>query len=399
MRSIALYYKIHDDNTDGHDNTNGHDNTDGHDNNTDGHDNINDKKATGSDNNVEFHINIWKVEKGHYKLTPNLYFDFGIKAKFKIEKLCLYLPFEIDEKGFEDLGKVLHNQKELLSTVFNDEVNTTTLSNDCYCKVQLSNPKDEFYLYQLGSLNKKITCSDEGDNTKGSFIEITINGTPDDGNRKDKECFYVRFRVKVKDVKQVVITQHLSNDLLQAAFSAFDLYDIRINELREVHPKVMEKMKIEKYQICYFSKIHIFYMADIHEVIENGSSLKQDSRILEDKKWCSYEPKTDLHNSIFIAHHWKRRQKSTETSIKSFSLFFSTVYPEIQILRLIVYILVVVILGFFGGLLSFSFDEIGLNKMSTWIKPVIVVTIFFFIIIYILNTNFGCKIGSIFRKR
>lgn len=373
------------------------------------------KKIKPEDKNnkekLEFHINIWKVEKGHYKLKPKLYFDFGIKAKLKVGKLCLYLPFEIDEPEFKDLGKVLYNQKDLLSTIFNDEMYTKTLSNDCYCEVGHYDSDEKFYLYQLGSLNKKITFSEEEGDTKGTYIELTINGDPDNNNIiDDEEFFYVRFRVKVKDIDQVVITQHLSNDLLQAAFSKTDLYDIRINELREVHPKISEKMKVEKYRICYFSKIHIFYMADIHEIIENGSSLKQDSRILEDKKWCSYEPITDLHNSIFIAHHWKMREKNNEDNndnknnklykgISSFNLFFSTVYPETQILRLSVYIMLVIGLGFIGSMLSFSLNDVNNNIPYTEIKISIALFIFLFIIIYVLCSNFGYKIGNIFRKR
>lgn len=389
MRSIALYYKEHK------------------------YEELEHK--TNSKEKLEFHLNIWKVESGHYRLKPNLYFDFGIKAKFKIEKLCLYLPFEIEECEFKDLGIVLHNQKDLLSTVFNDEICTKTLANDCYCEVQPSDLEDKFYLYQIGNLNKKIISSEEGDD-KGTFIELTINGTPNNENRNEEDYFYVRFRVKVKNIRQVAITQHLSNDLLQAAFSMIDLYDIRINEQREIHPKVSEKMKMEKYKICSFNKIHVFYMADVHEVIENGSSLKQDSRILEDKKWCLYEPKTDLHDSIFIAHHWKRREKIYENNqnslnnennqndqfdkgISSFSLFFSTVYPETQFLRLTVYIMFVVVLGFFGSMLSFQYDEIYLNKCFTWIKPIIAIFIILFILVYIATSNFGYKIGNIFRKR
>lgn len=392
MRSIALYYKYKDEDP-------------------------NEKLEPEDKNNkekLEFHINIWKVERGRYRLKPKLYFDFGIKAKFKVGKLCLYLPFEIDESEFKDLGKVLYNQKDLLSTIFNDEMCTKTLSNDCYCEVGHYNSDEKFYLYQLGSLNKEITSSEEEGDTKGTYIELTINGKPDDNNTiNDDEFFYVRFRVKVKNIDQVVITQHLSNDLLQAAFSKTDLYDIRINELREVHPKISEKMKVEKYRICSFSKIHIFYMADVHEVIENGSSLKQDSRILEDKKWCSYEPRTDLHNSIFIAHHWKRREKNNEDNndnknnndnkldkgISSFNLFFSTVYPETQFLRLFVYIMFVIGLGFLGSMLSFSLNDVDNGIPYTKIKKSIALFIFLLIFIYVLCSNFGYKIGNIFRKR
>lgn len=62
MRSIALYYKYKDEDP-------------------------NEKLEPEDKNNkekLEFHINIWKVERGRYRLKPKLYFDFGIKAKFKM---------------------------------------------------------------------------------------------------------------------------------------------------------------------------------------------------------------------------------------------------------------------------------------------------------------------------
>lgn len=350
---------------------------------------------------TELHVNIWKVECGHYRLHSELFFDFGIKTSFETKELCLYLPFEVSE--VKDLGVHLNNQKELLSAIFNDDLLLETQSNDCFCKVKQINP--EFYLYQLGNSNITTTSSEEIGETKGTFINMTIDGTPDHkvwDEEKKKELLYVRIRVKVKDKKQVVVTQHVSNDLLQAAFSMVDLYDIRINELRELHPKTIEKMNREGFKICTFEKVHLFYMADTREVIENGSSLKQDSRILEEQKWLGYEPHTDLHNSIFIAHHWKRRcDKKGELSmeqIKSFSLFFSTIYPNIQVLRLLVYMLFIIFLGWTGSMLSFEMNKIS-NNWLTWICPILVGLIIIILLVYLLTSAFGFKIGNIYRKR
>ena len=58
---------------------------------------------------VDLHINIWKVERGKFYLKPEIYIDFGIMSSFKVQKLCLYLPFGV--KIYEDLGKIQSGNK------------------------------------------------------------------------------------------------------------------------------------------------------------------------------------------------------------------------------------------------------------------------------------------------
>lgn len=365
------------------------------------------KKATESGNQSqnqikdELHINIWKVQQGHFRLKPKLYIDFGIMTTFRTDKMCLYLPFQIAGKP-KDLGKKLQDSRDMLCTVFNENLLNETQSNNCYTHVNASDNPDfsSFYLFQLGSEN--ITTENEG-NENGTYINIKRNGWYDNQDNHeetdlDDKLVYMRFRVEVEEIKEIVRSEFVSNDLFQAAFSKVDLYDIRINETREIHPKVCEKMRSEGFELCKFQKIHLFYMADSREKVENESSLKSDSRILEEGKWIDYEPSNDLRHTIFLAHHWKRRKKEDEKNpIDRFSLFFSTIYPHMHWAHLVAFLCVVIFSGWVGGMLEFNLYDIG-SDWKTWIRPAIVIAIVMFVIAYALILNYG-SIIKIFRKR
>lgn len=348
----------------------------------------------------ELHINIWKIQQGHLRLKPKLYIDFGIKTTFRTDKMCLYLPFQIVGKP-QDLGKKLQDNRDMLCTVFNENLLNETQSNNCYTRISPSDNSDfsSFYLFQLGSEN--ITIENEG-NENGTYINIERNGWYDNHDNHEEADFddklvYMRFRVEVEEIKEIVRSEFVSNDLFQAAFSKVDLYDIRVNETREIHPKVCEKMRSKGFVLCKFKKIHLFYMADSREKVENESSIKSDSRILEEGKWMDYEPSNDLHHTIFLAHHWKKRRKDDEKPIDRFSLFFSTIYPHMHWAHLVAFLCVVIFSGWAGGMLEFNFCEIG-NDWKTWARPAIVTMIIVFVIIYALVLNYG-SIVKIFRKR
>lgn len=371
----------------------------------------NEDKSPISPQIVDLHINIWKIEKGKLFLNPEIYIDFGIMFSFKVRKLCIYLPFEIESK--EDLGKKLNNRKKVLCAIFNDELLPEPQINGCYCKVKYDNDENNnhFYLYELGDTNieEKIT---NNANKKGTYITLIPKGYPDGTN--DSENFqdkkrYIRFRVKVKNREDVAITSHISNDLLQAAFSMSDYYDIRINEKRELPDKVKEDMQAEKFKACTFNKVHLFYMADSREKIENESSLKCDSRLLESCQWKDYEPKTDIYNPVFIAHHWKKRRikekggedKNDIEPIICFSVFFNTIYPKLSLARLFCYIFVVILLSWLGSMLSFNLIDINDLKANNFslFCLVVVVMMTIFIIGFIIKTNFTIKPFKIFRKK
>jgi hypothetical protein len=332
-------------------------------------------KNSNYDGPVEFHINLWKVKQGSV-IRPQFayFFDFVIMLTQQIKELYLYLPFKISGE-VTDLGEKLSTDQALTSAVFNEFVQLQNTPN-CFTQVTIDkegiqNSENKFYIYILGKENIEKTDFCEGDET-GTYIHVNIK---DEASIKENP-YYVRFRVKVEKASSILLRRNLSNDLFQSAFSSSDMFDIRINEKRELHKKVIEKMKTDGYVPCVFDKIHFFYIVDYSENVVNGSSLKIDSRQLEQDHWKQYMPMSIQTNPIYIAHHWKRRVKENEFEsnrsnndeskvqsnpesktckkekpLTSFSLFFSTTYPDIDYVRVLVYLTVILILNISGGIL------------------------------------------------
>ena len=149
----------------------------------------------------ELHINIWKVQQGHLLLQPKLYIDFGIMTTFQTDQLCLYLPFRIVGTP-TDLGQILQNNREMLCTVFNENLLSETQPNNCYSSVKKSSSTNEcplFYLFQLGSENMRVQEQKEGA-LQGTYIFIVRNGGYDNRETHDKDDWnkkvYIRFRVE-----------------------------------------------------------------------------------------------------------------------------------------------------------------------------------------------------------
>ncbi len=371
--------------------------------------NVTDKKADSKgDLKTEFHVNIWKIEEGTYKLSPRFFFDFGVMFPKEYKSLCLYLPFEI-EGSPEDLSGYLTGNQSTLSAVFNADTRTWAHNNPNYYNVTFVGGDKSFYFYKLGSSNFEKTYFSKDDPKQGFFLKIFINGDVDkDKGKNDIEAdlIYVRFRVMLAKDSKFIRTEQISNDLLQAAFSSTDLIDVRINESRVLDTKIRERMEQRDFEPFEFDKIHLFYMVDTRENVDNGSSLKQDTRIVEQEQWGDYIPKTSLHNTTFVAYHWKKRRKYIdeikklkEEPIKTFNVFFSTIYPKTNIKRLAAYTFVVVMLGFLGSMLSFRLNELTCDWWPSLVRPALIAMMLLFVAGYFIKQNFGGKWFEIFRKR
>lgn len=357
-----------------------------------------DGKAPQYNNTVEFHINLWKAKNGVVKIMPNLIFDFGIKFESTITELCIFLPFRISkELGVEDLGKCLSTNRDLLNAVFNEDMICQSASNHCFSRITNNtncSEQESFYIYHLGEDNYKVEDYTEDSKVKGTYLTINISGNPSNEEKTPTEKYYVRFRVYVENISEIVRTEILSNDLLQAAFSRMDLFDIRLNEKREIPSKVEEKMKKQQFKLCTFNKLHFFYIVDTHESIDNGIDIRKDSRLLENEQWSEYEPQSNIADVNYIAHHWKKTED--DKPISHFSLFFSTIYPRLSVVRLAAYFSIVIILGWTGSMLSFSFSclfDISVDLLWVkWIKPIIILLIIAALSIYIIKPIGGIKL-------
>lgn len=352
------------------------------------------------------HINLWKGKLGKWRLKTKYYLDFGLLVSAKVEYIVLYIPFEIEDFRSEynefDLGRKLFN-KTLLNTVFNGNTRISPCKNNSYCNVGLEDGR-KFFLFSLGERNIELTNIEDA-NFKGVRLKIKFNGGDSEGEKNElpeDSLIYVRFRIKPKDSSKLVRSEHVSNDLIQAAFSHMDLMDFRINEQRNLDAKIVEEMRSEGCGQLKFEEVHFFYATDFKENVDNGSCIKLDSRLMEKQQWKDYMPLCNVDNVIYIAHHWKRKFKKGDLKslVLTFSLFFTTKYPKIEKLRLFLYICFAIIIGWIASMLVFSIDNILLLQFdSSIIKCVIIGVIIVFLLSYLFFAHYKIEWLKIHRRR
>ena len=233
----------------------------------------------------------------------------------------------------------------------------------------------------------------------GRLLTIHIQEKPETQTCKSSTPLYIRFRIEPRNIKNIVNSEHISNNLLQDAFSEIDMIDFRLNELRDINIDVIDLFKAKGIDFFLFDKVHLFFMTETKNNIQNGSSLKTDSRFLEHDLWKNYIP-NGAKDTTYIAHHWKKRKeliirgesgekdKVKYESFKDYRIFFTSLYPKIKWLRLFIYLSIVVILSWIGSMLSFNVSGIVGITIPDFIKAIIIIVLIVSIISYVFFTSY-----------
>lgn len=327
---------------------------------------------------MELHINLWKMRTGRSQIPIRYFIDFGIMTSFKNNSILMYVPFQLEKKPrWINLGEIICDNTNLLCAVFNEDIKAVpTKENKCFYEVSsnsyLSEIESEFKPFLFYSLNKDSFAVTEDNETKGCWIKIRIPTETLDKQNQNKKV-YVRFRLRIKDISSIAFRSGISNDLIQAAFSKLDMYDLRINVHRNLGKEIKEKIQKEGYAYPSFSKTHVFYISNPKTSVRNGSIVKCDSRIIEPDVWGSYQP-SKFYNKSQIAHHWKFKkgpqptdkaiQKDENSSLYSINLFFTAKYPKIELWTLIAYFSIIVLLGALGSWLADFMPEEGKSVLQ-----------------------------------
>lgn len=360
-------------------------------------------QASTDINLAEAHVNIWKVHVGTIFSSVKLFYDFGLKINPNIGDVCLFIPFEIQEKGKDfDLARKLKDSNQLLCTVFNKDLKSDSSPTDCFSRVVDSDKSEIFCIYQLGANKFEVEPVKIGEKGKekiiGTLLKIHLQDCPSQsGVCKPETPIYIRFRIEPKRVSDAVKSEHISNDFLQDAFSELDLFDFRLNEQRDVHTEAVDKMKGDGFSFLEFTMVHLFFMAETKETVQNGSALKSDSRLLEKELWHHYIP-NGAKDTHYIAHHWKKRKTKTkevdgkeveyQEPFKDYRIFFTSLYPKTNWIRLFVYLSVMVILSWAGSMLSFSvMGVLNVSINQIW-KVVILGVMAGFALLFFIVTNY-----------
>lgn len=335
----------------------------------------------------EVHLNLWKkATRKRFQLKVQYLLDIGIKifeSKNTIESLTLFFPFQMNKDKVSDLGGILSNSKSLVNVLFNESMihtdgagNQGSLSKfESKAKDESTKKKRSFHLYTLAPNNydvKKI------DGLEGTFLKINLNGAnlPDADKNGN---LYIRFRISINDnaaQQYLKRDENLANDVLQAAFSKTELYDIRINDRRETDDKVLEEIETTMHNtLMPISKAHFFFVTNVVDHVSNGNSERMDARMLEMDKWETYAPYQDKHPRI--AYHWKKVADGTET-FENFEIFFRNICDNRNHLKILLYLFV----AFWIGAVGSSIASIGDPQSIPWNGYGIVILMTISIVLY-----------------
>lgn len=371
-------------------------------------------------NEMELHINLWKMRTGWSQIPIRYFIDFGIMTSFNENGILMYVPFRLRKKvQWVNLGETICDNNSLLCAVFNEDIKAVpTKENKCFYEVSsnsyLSEDADKFESFLFYSLNQDSLTIDDDKETNGCWIKIRIPTETLDKENEGKRL-YVRFRLRIRDISSIAFRSGISNDLIQAAFSKLDMYDLRINVHRNLGKEVKEKIQKEGYRYPSFSKTHVFYISNPKTSVRNGSIVICDSRIIEPDIWGRYQP-SRFYDKSQIAHHWKfknetcheepnsmrleneeekRKEEAYERSVctgkqrcrphHSINLFFTAKYPKVEFWTLMAYFAVIVLLGAIGSWLAdYLPDEEG-KPFIGWdwnVKTYIIVGLLILIVLH-----------------
>lgn len=272
-----------------------------------------------SEQKISLHFNLWKLPKSKNKFERFLDIGMQLENAIDIEEIKIYIPCKISTK-VEDLGKVISEDKKLLSAIFNEDLFTKTEPNSNYIEVSGKN-FESFDIYTLGKCNISSKKFDNEDST------IIILKNLNSGNRKK---VYIRIRIKDESISELFHEEELSNAFIQNAFSKAETIDFRLNEIREIDPKILEEYIDTN---CFFKikKAHFFYMCSSKE--ENIFSNKElnNCRHLEKERWGSYINSNNIDSkSIILAYHWKFEPKKENEELTGFSLLIKSKFECIS---------------------------------------------------------------------
>lgn len=317
-----------------------------------------------NEEDFEFQINLWNSDVKSLATGRQYRFraiDFGVICPLYTRKLVFLLPFKMELSDFHDLVKCLSLDADLLCTVFNEDLKSTSEPAKSYHAID--GEKIHLLMYELSKENIEEFKYDE----QSDVTQITININSDFNTTSFQNYrLFVRFRVDLHSFDSFAKKKKVSNDWLQSAFSSTYMFDIRLNDVRELSKKKKELVEFNGFKLPNFSKVHFFYMADSEENVENGSSMEFDKRLLENERWHSYLGNSVQFVSENIAHHWKRKKdiklgiKQVDAKdpqkpsvqiepvfqkISNFTIFFKTEFSDCQRKRLLLYLIIVTLLG------------------------------------------------------
>lgn len=302
------------------------------------------KKTDDSKQNLDIHINFWKLKSNALFSGFVTFIDFGFMVYdvSKIDEYYIHFPFKFSKESIYDLGGILKSNMKYVNSVFNENYDLHDSPNAAKQKsVQDNEGNCLFNIYSLDVNSDDISISHVYDGTK-----LIINtSTIPIANKCNK--YYFRFRLSGKFISNFVKVHTPRNWFFQSAVTSIDAIDFRINEKRNYHDSLAEVISAaNQYNI---QKVHFLLMRDAPDDII-ADHLKYNCRELEPLLWQDYVGSKYILKNI-IAYHWSEKSKP-DKPVESFNTLVKVKFHKFNPKTIIIYLLVIGVLSIIFNIVS-----------------------------------------------
>ncbi len=324
----------------------------------------NDLQNRPESHDLDIHINHWKLRRRFFsrvswqavatglksivKLRPkktacqtllkcdiryDYFVDIGLLLPnlTNIDKIHLYLPFEISEHEIIDLGSFFSNHINLIKAVFNEDYNNLHQPQPKILPIEFVK-KGIINIYLLDVKNDIRIRYDYG----GTVLDIDLSEI----QCKRTEPFYFRLRLQSPQVHNFSTTYKLKNSLFESAFTNTEVIDFRINEKRGLDKTLLQK--IENNIAANIKKIHFFLLRNAKDDYIFSHKAMISCRELEDDMWQDYLGSGYQQDKV-LAYHWK--ESDSEGKIESFNALIKMKFEKYNLLTILFYLAVITILS------------------------------------------------------
>ncbi|MFT1057593.1 hypothetical protein [Enterobacter hormaechei] len=312
---------------------------------------------SGNIRGIELHFNYWVLNdknlyrrsepnkdntwRGPFKLIPKIshfiqngyrwlislakerenttYLDVGVRFSLLNSKdtINIFFPFHVSSQDYDSqLGLNLANDNQLLSAIFNSEIESIKFKDNLYhhSDINFSSKGDDFKKGIRFFTN--IDLEDSNSNPLGAGVSLhhvsnegSILSFPIKNFRIDSadQDGYFRFRIILNPLsKKALSTYYIPSDtFMLTTEESMEIIDFRVNEIRNTPKNVNSLLKSGD----VLKKVHFFLIREVKSEYVMSDTKYHRSRLLEGDLWQAYLQsqfvKPIKNVSKMLIFHWK----------------------------------------------------------------------------------------------
>lgn len=321
---------------------------------------------------------------GHFKNAFNdfsknnfkRFFDIGLKIKLidcsKLKSINIAFPSSVVLGDIAKLPSEIHSSPTTLNAIFNSRIQIISEQHVSYTEFTDLNSNDEYFWPK-----KRIWKIEKCEEDKGTYIKIDIppikhilQNSRDHKPSKNR-YLYLRFRLLNNITNNFYEIEKPKDSLLKSAFSLTEIFDLRINEFRNVRDEVFNVISDQRGDLSSFNKCHCLIIRNSKDSLLFSSEIIAGARLLEGY-WNKYlATRYHKYRNTFIAYHWKTKSKEAQTvPLSSCHLLTKFSYKKNNSITILTYLFVLFLITLVFNVISSVISPIVIKHWSDMLnKP------------------------------